>query len=304
MNNKILLRSQDRAEKVSDSIINQIRDLIISGELKPGDRIGSEKELIAQLGVSKASLREALRVLEVMRFIEIRKGLSGGVFVAEVDMKATLLGLMGFLRFESVSVKDITLMRYILEPVIVRIVTPLITDKDIEVLEEIIQSESSPAMADPSIRGIGFHRRLARLTRNPILILFMDFVDNLVMDIKMKVNFGDDFYQKVKAHHYRTISFMRRKDAVGAAKEIVADILFVGDRMAAFLKVPAFDPASIGKIHDDFSVDLGHPFSGSFEQIASNQDPLPFENGMGRSRKMLLRQAGKGRYYLLVSEED
>ena len=79
-----------KTEKVSSHIIEQIRDAILSGRLKPGDRLASERELIMQFQVSKATMREALRVLEVMGLIEIRKGVSGGVFIAEVEMSTTI----------------------------------------------------------------------------------------------------------------------------------------------------------------------------------------------------------------------
>ena len=72
-----------KTEKISDFIIAQIRDLIFSGELKPGDRLGSEKELIPRFGVSKATLREALRVLEAMGLVEIH----GELWSARADQE-------------------------------------------------------------------------------------------------------------------------------------------------------------------------------------------------------------------------
>ncbi len=72
-----------QTEKASENIITQIRDAILSGKIKPGDRLASEKELLNQFSVSKATMREALRVLESMGLIEIKKGLDAGVFIAE-----------------------------------------------------------------------------------------------------------------------------------------------------------------------------------------------------------------------------
>ena len=85
-----MFKAANKSEKVSDSIIAQIRDAILSGQLKPGDRLASEKELIEQFNVSKATMREALRVLEVIGMIEMRKGIAGGAFVAEVGMRTTI----------------------------------------------------------------------------------------------------------------------------------------------------------------------------------------------------------------------
>src|SRR4030066_2223653 len=59
--------------KISEDITNQIKRLIIDGELKPGDQLPPERELIKQLGVSRPSLREALNSLVTMGFLEVRQ---------------------------------------------------------------------------------------------------------------------------------------------------------------------------------------------------------------------------------------
>lgn len=68
-----------RPKKISEEIVSQIKQLISSGELKPGDRIPSERELATMLGVSRPSVREAIMVLDAMGFLESRQG--GGTFV-------------------------------------------------------------------------------------------------------------------------------------------------------------------------------------------------------------------------------
>jgi GntR family transcriptional repressor for pyruvate dehydrogenase complex len=68
-----------RPKKISEEIVNQIKKLISKGDLKPGDRIPSERELATMLGVSRPSVREAIMVLDAMGFLESRQG--GGTFV-------------------------------------------------------------------------------------------------------------------------------------------------------------------------------------------------------------------------------
>lgn len=68
-----------RPKKISEEIVEQIKALIAKGELKPGDRIPSERDLATMLGVSRPSVREAIMVLEAMGFVESRQG--GGTFV-------------------------------------------------------------------------------------------------------------------------------------------------------------------------------------------------------------------------------
>ncbi|HEY8478022.1 MAG TPA: GntR family transcriptional regulator, partial [Chloroflexota bacterium] len=69
------------ASRTFEAIIAQVQEAILSGKLRYGDRLASERELVQQFGVSRATLREALRSLEALGWIEIRPGAQGGIFV-------------------------------------------------------------------------------------------------------------------------------------------------------------------------------------------------------------------------------
>jgi GntR family transcriptional regulator, transcriptional repressor for pyruvate dehydrogenase complex len=239
-----LFKTASRAHKISDQIIEQIRNAILSGRFKPGDRVASEKELISDFGVSKATLREALRVLEGMGLVEIKKGIAGGVFIAEVDMKTTIHGIINFLHFKTVSIKDITMIRYLLEPPVVQIAASRIQPEDIVKLESMIVEH--PAVPDTIVsREIGFHRYLARMTENPILILVLDFIDNILNDIKFQLDLGAEFYHKVAKSHQAILECLKQKDGVGARREIENDLLEVGNHLARVSKTEPFDPTML-----------------------------------------------------------
>lgn len=199
---------------------------------------------MSEFGVSKATLREALRVLEGMGLVEIRKGIAGGVFIAEVDMKTTISGVMNFLHFKAVSIRDITMIRYLLEPPVVQIAASRIKPEDIIKLESLIIE--TPAVPHTIVsREIGFHRYLARLTENPILILVMDFIDNILNDIKFQLDPGAEFYHKVAKAHRAVLECLKQKDGVGATREIVSDLLEVGTHLAKLSGTQPFDPAML-----------------------------------------------------------
>lgn len=208
-----MFKAADKTEKVSDYIISQVRDAILSRRLKPGDRLASEKELLSQFSVSKATTREALRVLESMGLIEIKKGVAGGVFIAEVDIKTTINSIINFLYFKSISIKDITMIRYMLEPSIAEFAASRIKPEDIDKLENMIEENLTQKPTDTSL-GIGFLRYLARLSENAILILIMDFIDNLLRDIKLRLNLGTEFFINVQQAHRRIVDCLIRKDSV------------------------------------------------------------------------------------------
>jgi GntR family transcriptional repressor for pyruvate dehydrogenase complex len=183
-------------------------------------------------------------VLEGMGLVEIKKGIAGGVFIAEVDMKTTIHGIINFLHFKTVSIKDITMIRYLLEPPVAQIAASRIQPEDIVKLESMIVEH--PAVPHTIVsREIGFHRYLARMTENPILILVMDFIDNILDDVKFQLDPGAEFYNNVAKAHQAILECLKQKDGVGARKEIVNDLLEVGNHLAHLSGTQPFDPAML-----------------------------------------------------------
>ena len=71
----------------------------------------------------------------------------------------------------------------------------------------------------------GFHRYLAKIPGYPILILIMDFIDNILRDIKMRLNLAQELYDKVARHHQRILDFLIRHDGEGTKSEVIDDIV-------------------------------------------------------------------------------
>ena len=228
-----------RQSKAPQQIIQQIRGLILEGKLKPGDRLASETELMAEFGVSKATLREALRALESLGLIEIRKGANGGSFVTEVDMEITKENLANFLHFKNVSVEHLSAVRN-LEPYAARVAAEVMTDEDLGKLKKLIEfcrvalSESDSA----SLRKyeVKFHRTIANATRNPVLILILDFIENLLEDVKTILKPDINFSKRVFQSHERIYMALRSRDPEAASREMLEDILNVEAGLADLSK--------------------------------------------------------------------
>ena len=94
-----------------DHIVGQIRDAISSGGIVPGERLPSERELGVTFGVSRTTLREALRALEAQGVIEIRTGSRGGAFVAEPSSELVAGALGNLLRFRSATARELAEFR-------------------------------------------------------------------------------------------------------------------------------------------------------------------------------------------------
>ncbi len=285
-----MFKTANKSEKVSDKIIAQIRDAILSGQLKPGDKLASEKELMGQFEVSKATMREALRVLEVIGLIEIRKGTAGGAFVAEVDMKTTIHGIINFLHFQTVSIAEITMLRYLIEPTVAQIAATKRTKKDILKLEQVIGKKTTSSDTEIS-KEISFHRYLARMTENTVLTLVIDMVDNLLKSMKTNLGLPPDFYAHVHDAHELILECLIQKDGLAAKIAMRNDVVGVGKYLCEFTKTPPFDPLNLQPDH----LPMDTLFDGSPGAcVVADGDSLLQERGT------IARRVGSGKLFLVM----
>jgi GntR family transcriptional repressor for pyruvate dehydrogenase complex len=217
-----------RSNKISEHIIEQIRNAIFEGRLKPGDRLPPEKELLKNFSVSKATLREALRSLEILGFLEIRKGVSGGPFVTEVDMKKARDSFANFLHFKNLSLRSLSEVRLILEPYIAEKAALTITEEDLRKLEKLNEECEHILKRNIPIESrkneIEYHRIIGSISGNPILMFILDFVENLLIDTKEILKPGKEFSQKVLNAHKRIYNALAERDPKRAREEMVRHV--------------------------------------------------------------------------------
>jgi GntR family transcriptional regulator, transcriptional repressor for pyruvate dehydrogenase complex len=213
-------------EKRSMHIVSQIRQAVMSGKLQPGHRLPSEKELLLQFGVSKHTLREALRALESMGFIEIRQGAGGGPVICEIDMDNTRDMIASFLYFKNVSVRDLCEVRRIIEPYLARLVAERCSPQDIEKLKSLNEVfRKSLKRRKPAVKEeVGFHTLLAQASGNPVMILILDFVNSLLTDLKSHLKPGPEFSEMVLAAHESITAAIASGDGQAAADSMYRHI--------------------------------------------------------------------------------
>jgi GntR family transcriptional regulator, transcriptional repressor for pyruvate dehydrogenase complex len=212
--------------KISLDIISQIREAILNGTLNPGDKLPPEKQLVSNFGVSKHTLREAIRALEVMGFLEVRKGAGGGPVVLEVDMKTTRESIANFLYFQNVSVRDLSEVRKVFEPHLARLAAERLSPEDLDDL-----AATHQASLDAMARGlptyaheIAFHRILARASGNPVFMLIQDFVNSVLSDTKRHLRPGPSFLEEVFTAHDRILEAIRARDPELVATEMLRHV--------------------------------------------------------------------------------
>ncbi|RJR43958.1 MAG: FadR family transcriptional regulator [Desulfobacteraceae bacterium] len=217
-----------KSNKISEVITEQIRAAILDGRLKAGDRLSPERELMKNFNVSKATLREALRSLEALGFLSIRKGVSGGAFVTEVDMKTMRDAFINFLHFKRLSLADLSHVRKALEPYTSALAASDITDDDLRRLEEIIacseQCLKQGSQINPQEDEVEFHRVIASVTGNPILIFMLDFVENLLVGCKDVLQPDVEFSRRVCRAHKRIYKALLERNGEKARLEMMKHV--------------------------------------------------------------------------------
>ena len=289
-----MFKTANKSEKVSDKIIAQIRDAILSGQLKPGDKLASEKELMGQFEVSKATMREALRALEVIGLIEVRKGTAGGAFVAEVDMKTTIRGIINFLHFQTVSISEITMLRYLIEPTVAQIAAVRRTSKDIDRLGKIIGEKTTSGVSEIS-KEISFHRYLARMTQNTILTLVIDMIDNLLKSMKAELGLPGSFYEYVRDAHSIILECLIQQDGLAAKTAMMNDVIGVGKYLCEFTKTAPFDPLDL--YYEEGAVN-------AFFEVIPGACVVPEGHSMLQERGVTAKRVGSGSLYMVMGNGD
>jgi DNA-binding FadR family transcriptional regulator len=163
-----------------EEIADQIRGMVAAGRLRPGDRLPPERELAATFRVSRNTLREALRALELAGMIESRKGATGGAFVRSGNPQVVIGGMRDLYHLGAITPEHLTEARIWLSEMVVRVVCERATEADFDALQANIDAMArADAAGDFDERqrlNRDFHLILARATRNPIVAITMEGV--------------------------------------------------------------------------------------------------------------------------------
>lgn len=213
--------------RLSGEIVAQIMHAIRQGRLAPGDQLPPERDLTKQLGVSRVSVRDALRTLEAHGLIRVRVGARGGAFVTAPAPKLVGEGLTNMLMLASVTPADVTEARIVFELAMLDLACERATDEDIVELEEICdRADASLATGSYDVAlSAEFHTRLARCTHNDAVALFADtFHGAIVASLEEAKQIDPAVGRAGTVEHRALVAAIRAHDAV-AARRILSEHL-------------------------------------------------------------------------------
>lgn len=189
--------------KTGELIARELRKRIVRGELLEGASLPAEAELMAQLGVSRASLREALRILESESLLTVRRGSRGGPVVHRPDsaLAAVYFGLI--LQLDGATLEDVYEARMLIEPPAVRMVVRNCKGRAPESLLAIMRKEEEAIeqtdMASSGAQIARFHDALIELAGNKTLLLLMKILNIIYEQHIASINAGGAPYDPAKA---------------------------------------------------------------------------------------------------------
>src|SRR4051795_13242274 len=161
---------------ITDEAIEKIKGMIVSGELRPGDRLPKEADLAAQLGLSRNSLREAVRALSWVRILDVRQG--DGTYVSSLDSEV-LLGALSFVvdLHRDNDVMHILEARRVLEAAAAALAALSAREEELVELRRLIDEAAACATIEEFVdNDLEFHRRVALASRNPVIASRLDSI--------------------------------------------------------------------------------------------------------------------------------
>jgi GntR family transcriptional regulator, transcriptional repressor for pyruvate dehydrogenase complex len=154
--------------RVSGEVTEQLKQSILLGHFKSGDRLPSERDLAEQFQVSRVAVREALRALEHSGFIATRQGVTGGAFVTDLTFGRLVDAFMDLFMADKISIPELYQVRLLLEPEVARLAAQRVTPDYAERLKESLkgEEESVPSLPEDLDRKTAVHFILAEMCGN------------------------------------------------------------------------------------------------------------------------------------------
>lgn len=159
---------------VVERIVKAIEDAVAKGHLKPGQKLAGEVQLAQELGVSRPSVREALRVLSALGVVEVRRG--EGTFITRPSFSKRIVDpLVLRLMLESPAAEHLMELRTIFETGYIGLVVEKLEADDLKILEDLVERFRDAVHAQAPVDtllelDIAFHMQLLEMTRNPLMI--------------------------------------------------------------------------------------------------------------------------------------
>ena len=220
--------------RISDEIVNQIKNLISEGRLKPGVQLPPERDLTKQFGVSRPSLREALKSLVAMGFLDVRQ--AKRTFVKSMTSQKIEEPLSLLIKTDTQKISDLIEVRKALEAWSAFQAAERATEQDIEQLDSILKEMRAAFEKGRSWEkeDADFHLAIAQATHNTIQTHIMSTIYDLLRESVARVFTDRAKVKKLFQQHYRIFSAIKNHSPEKARDRTLEHLDYVDSEVKAF----------------------------------------------------------------------
>ncbi|WP_307020733.1 FadR/GntR family transcriptional regulator [Streptomyces canus] len=221
---------------LTDEAIDKIKAMIVAGELAPGSRLPKEEVLAGQLGLSRNSLREAVRALTAMRILITRQG--DGTYVSSLEPHL-LLESLSFAADVSQGHTALQLLqvRRLLEPQATGLAATLLKPKDLQELRNILDRSRTVTTVEEFVaHDIAFHLRIVEAVGNPVLSMLLQVLSTRTQRVRIvRGSQADHALKNAHEDHEQILSALEARDALLAVSASTIHITAVEQWLASSL---------------------------------------------------------------------
>ena len=216
-----------RTRRTFEEALEHIAEAIRAGDLKKGDRLPSERDLAAQMRISRPTLREAIEVLVESGVLQVRTGQTGGMFVRSDLVPLDLLQERRELRVNEIA--QVLEARRLLEPQVAQLAALYGTEADFEAMERTIalQREARADHLRSLQLDLRFHLQMARASRNDTVVSLMRTVLRQLEIARDMALHAEGEAELAIAIHERTLAALRKRDAKLVARAMDEHMRFL-----------------------------------------------------------------------------
>ncbi|AKN73478.1 GntR family transcriptional regulator [Streptomyces sp. PBH53] len=221
---------------VTGEAIEKIKGMIVSGALRPGDRLPKESELAAELGLSRNSLREAVRALSLIRILDVRQG--DGTYVTSLDPRLLLEAVSFVVDFHrDDTVLEFLAVRRILEPAATALAASRIGEDQLDALPARLDAlGADPPVEQLVAADLEFHRSIVRSAGNSVLCALLDGLSGPTARARIRRGLTQQDAVGRTLHEHRAIlGALRDRDAEAARSWATVHIASVEQWLRATL---------------------------------------------------------------------
>jgi DNA-binding FadR family transcriptional regulator len=221
-----------RVRKAYEQVADQLRELIMTGELSPGERLPNEALLAREFGVSRATIREALRVLAAQSLLRTAKGAGGGSYVTVPSVR----NISDFMRSNinlltgnrDVTLEELIEARILLEVPAARLAAARRSEQDVERLRSSIPPDSPRVdTREEFLHNAEFHTTLIESCGNTLLYIAAQPVFSALQTHLARSQLGRRFHVEIHRHHIRIVEAIHAGDGDAAGSEMQSHLEFL-----------------------------------------------------------------------------